>query len=208
VISSAAGGLDPPAVELRRITKSFGDLVANDAVDVAVARGEVHALLGENGAGKSTLMRVLYGLTRPDSGLIVVGGRPVPIHSPKDAIACGIGMVTQHFALARPLTVTENVILGAATGIRTRLDAAAEAVAAASERFGIRVDPRARVGDLSIGEQQRVEILKALYRDCRVLILDEPTAVLVPQEVEALFAALRRLCAEGISVVFITHKLH
>ncbi len=206
--ASAAGGLDPPAAELRGITKSFGDLVANDGVDLAVARGEVHALLGENGAGKSTLMRVLYGLTRPDSGEIAVGGRPVAIQSPKDAIANGIGMVTQHFALAKPLTVAENVILGASAGIRIRLDAAARAVAAASDRFGIRVDSRARVGDLSVGEQQRVEILKALYRDCRVLILDEPTAVLVPQEVESLFATLRRLCDEGIAVVFISHKLH
>ncbi len=177
-------------------------------MDLAVARGEVHALLGENGAGKTTLMRVLYGLTRPDEGEILVDGEPAAIHSPKDAIAHGIGMVTQHFALVRPLTVTENVVLGASRGVRVRLDEAARRVGAAAERFGIRADPLARVGDLSVGEQQRVEILKALYRDCRVLILDEPTAVLVPQEVEALFATLRRLCEEGIAVVFISHKLH
>ena len=198
----------PPAVELRGITKRFGDLVANDRVDLSVARGEVHALLGENGAGKSTLMRILYGLTRADAGTVLVDGEPVAIHSPKDAIAAGIGMVTQHFALVRPMTVAENVVLGRTDGVRVRLEAAQARVAAAAERFGIRVDPLARVGDLSVGEQQRVEILKALSRDCRVLILDEPTAVLVPQEVDALFATLRRLCDDGIAVVFISHKLN
>ena len=205
---STAGGANPPAVELRGITKRFGTLVANDAVDLSLTHGEVHALLGENGAGKTTLMRILYGLTRPDAGTTLVDGRHVSIHSPKDAIANGIGMVTQHFALVKPLTVTENVILGATDGVRVRLDAAAHKVAEAAERFGISADPLARVGDLSVGEQQRVEILKALYRDCRVLILDEPTAVLVPQEVGALFATLRRLCEDGIAVVFISHKLH
>ena len=203
-----AGGETPPAVELRGITKRFGDLVANDGVDLSVARGEVHALLGENGAGKSTLMRILYGLARPDAGSILAGGEPVAIHSPKDALAAGIGMVTQHFALVRPMTVAENVVLGRTEGVRVQLPAAQARVAAAAERFGIRVDPLARVGDLSVGEQQRVEILKALYRDCRVLILDEPTAVLVPQEVDALFATLRRLCGDGIAVVFISHKLN
>jgi ABC-type uncharacterized transport system ATPase subunit len=203
-----AGGTAPPAVELRGVSKRFGELVANDGVDLTVARGEVHALLGENGAGKTTLMRILYGLTRPDAGSILVDGQPVAVRTPKDAIAAGIGMVTQHFALVRPMTVAENVVLGATGGVRVRLDAAAAKVAAAAERFGVRADPLARVGDLSVGEQQRVEILKALYRDCRVLILDEPTAVLVPQEVDSLFAALRRLCAEGIAVVFISHKLH
>jgi len=203
-----AGGETPPAVELRGITKRFGDLVANDGVDLSVARGEVHALLGENGAGKSTLMRILYGLARPDAGSILSGGEPVAIHSPKDAIAAGIGMVTQHFALVRPMTVAENVVLGRTEGVRVQLPAAQAKVAAAAERFGIRVDPLARVGDLSVGEQQRVEILKALYRDCRVLILDEPTAVLVPQEVDALFVTLRRLCRDGIAVVFISHKLN
>src|SRR5262245_32096178 len=204
----AAGGASPPAVELRGITKRFGELVANDGVDFAVARGEVHALLGENGAGKSTLMRILYGLTRPDAGAILVDGRRVAIHSPKDAIAAGIGMVTQHFALVRPMTVTENVVLGATDGARVRLDVAERKVADAADRFGIRANPRARIDRLSVGEEQRVEILKALYRDCRVLILDEPTAVLVPQEVDALFATLRRLCEEGMAIVFISHKLH
>ena len=206
--TTTAGGTAAPAVELRGITKRFGELVANDGIDFAVARGEVHALLGENGAGKSTLMRILYGLTRPDAGTILVDGRPVAIHSPKDAIAAGIGMVTQHFALVRPMTVTENVVLGATDGARVRLDVAAQKVADAAERFGIRANPRARVDRLSVGEQQRVEILKALYRDCRVLILDEPTAVLVPQEVDALFATLRRLRDDGMAIVFISHKLH
>jgi general nucleoside transport system ATP-binding protein len=203
-----AGGATPPAVELRGVTKRFGALVANDDIDLTVAPGEVHALLGENGAGKTTLMRILYGLTRPDAGTILIDGEPITVRTPKNAIAAGVGMVTQHFALVRPMTVAENVVLGATGGVRVRLDAAAARVAAAAERFGVRADPLARVGDLSVGEQQRVEILKALYRDCRVLILDEPTAVLVPQEVESLFAALRRLCDEGIAVVFISHKLH
>ena len=195
-----------PLVELRGITKRFGQLVANDRVDLTVARGEVHALLGENGAGKTTLMRILYGLTRPDSGEVLVGGRPAAIDSPRAAIAAGIGMVTQHFSLVRPMTVAENLALGR-PGFRFSATAARRRVTDASERYGIRVDPAARVGDLSIGEQQRVEILKALARDCRLLILDEPTAVLVPQEVEALFSTLRRLVADGLGVVFISHKL-
>jgi general nucleoside transport system ATP-binding protein len=206
--SSTAGCDSVPAVELHGVTKHFGALVANAGVDLTVERGEVHALLGENGAGKTTLMRILYGLTRPDAGVIMIDGRPIAIHSPKDAIAAGIGMVTQHFALVKPMTVAENVVLGATEGVRVRIDVAAAKVADAAERFGIRADPLAQVGALSVGEQQRVEILKALYRDCRVLIMDEPTAVLVPQEVESLFAALRRLCAEGIAVIFISHKLH
>ena len=206
--TTAAGGASRPPSSCAGSPKRFGELVANDGVDFAVARGEVHALLGENGAGKSTLMRILYGLTRPDAGAILVHGTPVAIHSPKDSIAAGIGMVTQHFALVRPMTVTENVVLGATDGARVRLDVAAQKVAEAAERFGIRADPQARIDRLSVGEQQRVEILKALYRDCRVLILDEPTAVLVPQEVEALFATLRRLRDDGMAIVFISHKLH
>ena len=195
-----------PLVELRGITNRFGRLVANDRVDLTVARGEVHALLGENGAGKTTLMRILYGLTRPDSGEVLVDGRSVEIASPRAAIAAGIGMVTQHFSLVRPMTVAENLALGR-PGFRFSEDAARRRVAEASERYGIRVDADARVSDLSIGEQQRVEILKALARDCRLLILDEPTAVLVPQEVETLFATLRRLVGDGLGVVFISHKL-
>jgi simple sugar transport system ATP-binding protein len=196
-----------PAVRLRGITKRFGDLVANDHIDLDVARGEVHALLGENGAGKTTLMRILYGLTHPDAGAIEVGGQPVTIASPRDAIAAGIGMVTQHFSLVRPMSVAENVALGRSSGLRLDLEAARSRVRAVGSTFGVGVDPDARVADLSVGEQQRVEIVKALARDCRVLILDEPTAVLVPQEVEALFDSLRRLVAEGLAVVFISHKL-
>jgi ABC-type uncharacterized transport system ATPase subunit len=198
---------DPePLVELRGITKRFGRLVANDRVDLTIRRGEVHALLGENGAGKTTLMRILYGLTTPDAGDILVDGRPVTIRSPRDAIDAGIGMVTQHFSLVRPMTVADNLALGRSS---FRYDEAAARARAAevSARYGIAVDPARRVGDLSIGEQQRVEILKALARDCRVLVLDEPTAVLVPQEVSALFATLERLVHDGLGIVFISHKL-
>jgi general nucleoside transport system ATP-binding protein len=196
-----------PALDLRGITKRFGDLVANDAIDFDVRGGEVHALLGENGAGKTTVMRIAYGLTQADSGEIRVAGEPLALRSPRDAIRAGIGMVTQHFALVRPMTVAENLALGRATGLRLDLAEARRRAAAASERFGIRVDPAARVADLSVGQQQRVEILKALSRHCRILILDEPTAVLVPAEVDALFATLRSLVADGLSVVFISHKL-
>lgn len=204
---TTSGGQGDLAAELRGITKRFGDLVANDAVDLDLVRGEVHALLGENGAGKTTLMRILYGLTSADAGTIAVDGTPVTIHSPHDAIAAGVGMVTQHFSLVQPMSVTENIILGRASGARLDLDSARRSVEEAADRFGVSIHPDAIVQDLSVGEQQRVEIVKALSRDCRVLILDEPTAVLVPQEVEALFETLRRLIDEGLSVVFISHKL-
>ena len=204
---TAADRQPPPAVRLHGITKRFGDLVANDAVDYELARGEVHALLGENGAGKTTLMRILYGLTLPDSGEIAIDGRVASIRSPRDAIAAGVGMVTQHFSLVRPMSVAENIILGRAAGMRLDLDVARQLVRDASARYGISVAAEAIVGELSVGEQQRVEILKALARECHVLIMDEPTAVLVPQEVDVLFETLRRLVAEGLSVVFISHKL-
>jgi ABC-type uncharacterized transport system ATPase subunit len=198
---TSTGGQGDLAAELRGITKRFGDLVANDAVDLALTRGEVHALLGENGAGKTTLMRILYGLTSADAGEIRVDGATVKIHSPLDAIRAGIGMVTQHFSLVQPMSVTENVILGRARGARLDLAAARRSVEDAADRFGIQIQPDALVQDLSVGEQQRVEIVKALARDCRVLILDEPTAVLVPQEGEALFETLRRIIDEGLSVL-------
>jgi general nucleoside transport system ATP-binding protein len=192
---------------MRGIVKRFGDVVANDGVELTLARGSIHALLGENGAGKTTLMRILYGLTMPDAGEIEVGGERGEIRSPKDAIRAGIGMVTQHFSLVAPMTVAENVVLGNEGGFRLDLAAARAKVAEASERVGIAIHPQVRVASLSVGEQQRVEIVKALSRDCRVLILDEPTAVLVPQQIDALFAALRRLRDDGLAIVFISHKL-
>jgi ABC-type uncharacterized transport system ATPase subunit len=205
-VSSEAG--PAPLVELRGITKTFGALVANDSIDLAVAPGEVHALLGENGAGKSTLTRILYGLSTPDAGEIRVDGTSIPIGSPADAMAAGIGMVTQEFSLVGPMTVTENLMLvGVGLG---RIDRAAAKpkVLEAAAKLGVTVDPDAVVEKLSVGERQRVEILKALFHDCRLLILDEPTAVLVPQDVEALFASIRRLTEQGIGVIFISHKLH
>ena len=196
------------AAEMRNIHKQFGSLVASDNVSFSLQKGQIHALLGENGAGKTTLMRILYGLYHADAGEILVSGQQVNIRSPKDALANGIGMVTQHFALAAPLTVTENIILGHNPGVRLNLQEAARRVEEAAATYGIDVDPWATVGDLSVGEQQRVEILKALYRQVQVLILDEPTAVLVPQEVDRLFATLRNLQELGLSVAFISHKLY
>jgi general nucleoside transport system ATP-binding protein len=193
---------------MRGVVKRFGTVVANAGVDFSVRRAEVHALLGENGAGKTTLMRILYGLSAPDAGEIAVDGRVVDIRSPKEAIHAGIGMVTQHFALVGPMTVAENVVLGNTSGFRVDLHEAATRAAEAAERFHMKVDSTARVENLSVGEQQRVEILKALSRNCRVLILDEPTAVLVPQEVDSLFKTIATLRGEGLSVVFISHKLN
>ncbi|CAN5856837.1 ABC transporter ATP-binding protein [soil metagenome] len=203
----AAADNHAPSVELRGITKRYGDLLANDGIDLALWPAEVHGVLGENGAGKTTLMRILYGLSTPDEGQILVNGAPVSIRSPADSIAAGIGMFTQHFSLVWPMSVAENVVLGRTRGVRLDLNGASRSVRSAAERFGIRLDPEARVNTLSLGEQQRAEILKALYRDCRVLILDEPTAVLAPQEVQLLFTTLRRLVSTGMSIVFISHKL-
>ncbi len=199
----------PPALELCRIVKRFPGVLANDRVDLAVERGEIRALLGENGAGKTTLMRVLYGLYPPDAGEILLDGEVRSFRSPTDAIAAGLGMVHKHFMLFASLTVAENVVFGHEPCRRGLIDrrAAARRVAELGESFHLEVDSQARVADLPVGLRQRVEILKTLYRGARVLILDEPTAVLTPQEAEALFRVLRRLAAEGKTIVFITHKL-
>ncbi|TDD93692.1 ABC transporter ATP-binding protein [Actinomadura rubrisoli] len=198
-----------PAVRLTSITKRFPGVVANRDINLTIERGEVHALCGENGAGKSTLMKILYGMQRPDEGAIEIDGEKAAFRTPADAIARGIGMVHQHFKLADNLTVLENVILGAEPRRRGRIDfgAARAKIKEMSQAYGLRVDPDVLVETLGVGERQRVEILKVLYRGARVLILDEPTAVLVPQEVEELFGNLRVLRAEGLTVLFISHKL-
>ena len=206
----AAGGNDAPlALELSGVTKRFGAVVANDRVDFDLRKGEVHALLGENGAGKSTLMSVLYGLYAPDEGEMRLNGERVEIDSPKRAIELGIGMVFQHFMLVPVMTVAENIVLAdePRKGLLLDTKAAARRVRELSDRFGLAVDPDARVGDISVGSQQRVEILRALDRGAEVLILDEPTAVLTAQETADLFRILRTLTAEGKSIVFISHKL-
>lgn len=198
----------PLAVEMRGIVKRFPGVLANDHVDFDLRQGEVHALLGENGAGKSTLMNILAGLYRPEEGLIVVEGDHVHFGSPRDAIAHGLGMVHQHFMLVPSQTVTENILLGLdSPRFLINLPAMDRKVAALEEKYGLKVDPKAKIWQLSVGEQQRVEILKMLYRGARILIMDEPTAVLTPQEVEDLFVTLRTMTASGHSIVFISHKL-
>jgi ABC-type uncharacterized transport system ATPase subunit len=199
----------PPILELRGITKKFGSVVANDRVDFDVVAGEVHALLGENGAGKSTLMSILYGLYKPDDGEILVDGRQLEIDSPAAAIGAGIGMVHQHFMLVRVMTVAENIVLGQepCRGGRLDLKAARARVRDLSDRYGLAVDPDARIEDITVGAEQRVEILKALYRNARILVLDEPTAVLTAQEVRELTSVLNRLKQDGAAIVFISHKL-
>jgi general nucleoside transport system ATP-binding protein len=201
-----------PAVALRGIAKRFPGVVANDGVEFEAAKGEVHALLGENGAGKTTLSNILTGLYRPDEGRIELFGQPVEFHSPRDAIDAGVAMVHQHFRLVEPFTVAENVVLGDQRGIGRSFvlhpRGIEDRVAELSRRYGLAVDPHARIWQLSVGEQQRVEILKALYQDARILILDEPTAVLTPQEADALFETIRAMAADGRTIIFISHKLH
>jgi ABC-type uncharacterized transport system ATPase subunit len=202
----------PPTLEMRGITKRYPGVVANDHIDLDVRPGEVHALLGENGAGKSTLMNILYGLATPDEGEILIDGKPVSIRDPNDAIDRGISMVHQHFMLVPVLTVAENILLGdepMANPVFLDRTAAHVRIRELGKRFGFEVDPDAKVGNLSVGWQQRVEILKALYRNANILVLDEPTAVLTPQETREIFAVLRQLTSElGTSVIFISHKLY
>ncbi len=200
----------PPILELHGITKRFPGVLANDHIDLKLNQNEILALLGENGAGKTTLMNVLYGLYQPDEGEIAVKGKPVTVHSPNDAIAAGVGMVHQHFMLVPVLTVTENVMLGVESligGVFLDRKAAAARIRDISKQYGLEVDPEAYVKDLPVGTQQRVEIIKLLYRHADILILDEPTAVLTPQEADELFKVMRSLVAQGKSIIFITHKL-
>ena len=196
-------------IELRNITKRFGDVLANDRVSIKVAPGTIHAIVGENGAGKSTAMRIAYGFYTADGGEVLINGEVREIRTPHDAIALGIGMVHQHFMLVEPMTVAENIVLGAEPGSATSLDLkkAADEIRKVSDEFRLSVAPNATIETLSVGQQQRVELLKALYRHAQLLILDEPTAVLTPQEVEEFFAILRRMRDQGKTIVIITHKL-
>src|SRR3954463_2391187 len=209
-VSSLPMADDTPVLELRGITKRFPGIVANDNVDLDLRDGEVHALLGENGAGKSTLMNILYGLYKPDEGEVFLNGKRADIDSPHAAIAAGIGMVHQHFMLIPVMTVAENIVLAAEPKKGLLLDekAAEQRVRDLAERFKFHIDPHAKIQDITVGQQQRVEILKALYRNADILILDEPTAVLTPQEAIELFEILRELVAQGMSVIFISHKLN
>ncbi len=201
---------DVPMLEMRGITKRFPGVLANDQVDFDLRAGEVHTLLGENGAGKSTLMKILYGLYRQDEGEVLLNGSPIEIQSPTDAIDHNIGMIHQHFMMVESLTVAENVALGLPSnrGFRTDLDAVSERIVELGDRYGLQIDPTATVWQLSVGQKQRVEIIKALYRNAELLILDEPTAVLTPQEVDQLFVTLRQMTDDGKGLIFISHKLH
>ena len=199
-----------PMLEMRGITKRFPGVLANDKVDFDLAAGEVHTLLGENGAGKTTLMKILYGLYQADEGEILLNGAPVHVKSPTDAISHNIGMIHQHFMLVETLTVAENVALGlpSSRGMMTDLDVVSEKIVALGSQYGLEIDPSAVVWQLAVGQKQRVEIIKALHREARLLILDEPTAVLTPHEVKQLFATLRQMTADGRGLIFISHKLH
>src|SRR5438128_9005828 len=196
-------------LELHDITKRFGAVLANNGVSIKVEPGTIHAIVGENGAGKSTAMRIAYGFYTADSGEILIDGQVREIRTPHDAIALGIGMVHQHFMLVEPMTVVENIVLGAEPGSAAALDLkkAAEEIRKLSDEFKLAVNPNATIETLSVGQQQRVELLKALYRHAQLLILDEPTAVLTPQEVEEFFAILRRMREQGKTIIIITHKL-
>lgn len=206
--SSIARG--DPVVTMRGITIRFGEVTANNNVDFELRKGEIHALLGENGAGKTTLTSILYGLYQPQEGEIIVKGHKTSIKSPNDAMALGIAMVHQHFLLTPPHSVTENIIVGLkeTRGLLLNKSAAEKKITQLSEKYGLKIDPKAIVADLAVGEQQRVEIIKALYRDVDILILDEPTSMLTPGEEKALFSTLQSMVRQGLSIIFITHKLH
>ena len=201
--------MNVPVIEMRNIVKKFGDFVANDGINLTVHKGEIHAILGENGAGKSTLMNQLYGMFKPTSGQILVNGKPIEMNSPRDAIDAGIGMVHQHFMLVQPFTVTENIVLGTEPqkGIMLDMVTARKNVVEISEKYGLSIDPDAKIEDISVGMQQRVEILKALYRGADILILDEPTSSLTPQEIVELIQIMHNLTRDGKSIILITHKL-
>lgn len=198
------------SLEMRNITKRFPGVLANDRVTFDVHAGEIHALLGENGAGKSTLMKILYGLYQPNEGEILLDGKPIQINTPTDSLKYGIGMIHQHFMLVDNMTVAENVALGlpSSRAPRLDLDVVSERIRELSKKYGLRVDPDAVISDLAVGERQRVEIVKALYRGAALLVLDEPTAVLTPQEVDDIFVILRQMAADGHALIFISHKLH
>lgn len=195
-------------LEMKQITKKFPGVLANDKINLSVKAGEIHMLLGENGSGKSTLMNILAGLYRPDAGEIFIKGRKVNFKSPRDAIDAGIGMVHQHFKLVDTFTVTENIILANGCGFRLNTTAAEKEIAKLAEKYGLAVDPSAKIWQLSVGEKQRVEILKTLYKGSELLVLDEPTAVLTPQESRELFQNLRQMAGDGRGIIVITHKLH